>query len=406
MNEEKLKAWVADPKRADTLPFGFYEPAYRKGIVGAALVVRGVVYFRDGHTPAVREALAKCFEQYNATITEYVQALARALNEPLPKAGPLRWLYQEDEEPTPFDAAPSFASLASSLPADDALVVQVTSADHKLATGFYEFAAFTVADWDVNPEGGQDALDFTVPRAFLDHRPGVFQALFAAFCEALPTVHGHAGLAVNLPPMEREANEATEYSYARRYGPGIDVGDPMGVSTVDLVGKIKTVDWLVALGGDLVRTVGGSDSLTLPPDWFVRQPLGANGLIIQAGAAPQAGIAAGPGKPPLPPPAYVLLNAALRKIIATKMDTLQGGTLDSTAPLLDTTVATEAWLKRFDLPEDEVMAQWRELHASPTISPTARTTVGGNLDRLRKALGLPDAVNPQNDFGYPPPPSN
>lgn len=98
----------------------------------------------------------------------------------------------------------------------------------------------------------------------------MFQALFAAFCEALPTVSGHAGFAVNVPPMGREPNEASEYFYARRYGPGIDVGDPMGVSTVDLAGKIKTVDWLVALDGDLVRTAGGTASLTLPPDWYVR----------------------------------------------------------------------------------------------------------------------------------------
>ncbi|WP_109479060.1 DUF3396 domain-containing protein [Paraburkholderia sp. C35] len=399
MTDEQLKAWVADPKRADTLPFGFYEPAYRKGITGAALVVRGVVYFRDGHTQAVRAALVKCFEQYNATITEYSEALARALKEQPPKDGPLRWFYQEGEQPMPLDKAPGLAALATSVPADEALVVQMTSAEHKLATGFFEFAAFTVADWDVTPKGGQDVLDFTVPRAFLEHRPGVFQALFVAFCEALPTVHGHAGFAVNLPPIEREANEATEYSYARRYGPGIDVGDPMGVSTVDLVGKIKTVDWLVALDADLVRAAGGPSGWTLPPDWFVRQPLGEGGVVLQAGASPQSGVSAGPGKSPLPPPAYVLLNAALRPIIATDMDVLQGGTLDSTAPLLDTTVATEAWLKRFDLPDDQVTAQWRELHASPKVTD-GKAAVAANLHRLRKAMGLPAVPAPSNGFGY------
>jgi hypothetical protein len=200
------------------------------------------------------------------------------------------------------------------------MVVQMTSADHKLATGFYEFAVFTIADWQAKLNRGMDVLDFTVPCAFLDQRPGVFQALFSAFCEALPTIHGHAGFAVNVPPMGRDANEASEYFFARRYGPGIDVGDPMGVSTVDLIGKIKTVDWIVALDSGLVRAAGGASSLTLPPDWYVRQPLGEGGLIVQAGAAPQSGISAGPGKPPLPPPAYVLLNAALRPIVADKME--------------------------------------------------------------------------------------
>lgn len=398
MTESEIKAWIADERRADTLPFGVYEPAYQKAITGAALVVRGVVYFRDGHTPAVRAAIVKCFEQYRATIDEYTQALARALGATPSKDGPLRWFYTEGEQPMPLDKAPGLADLAKAVPTDEALVVQVTSAEHKLATGFYEFAVFTIADWQAKLGRGMNVIDFTVPRAFLEQRPGVFQALFAAFCEALPTVSGHAGFAVNVPPMGREPNEASEYFYARRYGPGIDVGDPMGVSTVDLVGKIKTVDWLVALDGDLVRTAGGAASLTLPPDWYVRQPLRDGGLIIQAGAAPQSGVSAGPGKPPLPPPAYVLLDAALRPIIAEAMDILQSGTLDSTAPMLNTTIATETWLKRFDVPPDQMTEQWRELHKTPTVG-SSKAAVAANLLRLRKAMGLPEP-EPSNGFGY------
>jgi len=398
MTESEIKAWIADEHRADTLPFGVYEPAYQKAITGAALVVRGVVYFRDGHTPAVRAAIIKCFEQYRATIDEYTQALARALGEPPSNDGPLRWFYTEGEQPMPLDKAPGLANLAKTVPADEALVVQVTSAEHKLATGFYEFAVFTIADWQAKLGRGMDVIDFTVPRAFLEQRPGVFQALFAAFCEALPTISGHAGFAVNVPPMGREPNEASEYFYARRYGPGIDVGDPMGLSTVDLVGKIKTVDWLVALDGDLVRAAGGAASLTLPPDWYVHQPLRDGGLIIQAGAAPQSGVSAGPGKSPLPPPAYVLLDAALRPIIAGAMDILQSGTLDSTAPMLNTTIATEAWLKRFNVPPDQITEQWLQLHKTPTVG-SSKAAVAANLLRLRKAMGLPEPM-PSNGFGY------
>lgn len=399
MTEDEIKRWIEDPRRADTLPFGVYEPAYRKGITGAALVVRGVVYFRDGHTPAVRASIVKCFEQYRATIDEYASALAVATGEKPSKDGLLRWFYTEGEQPMTLDKAPGLAALATTVPADEALVVQVTSAEHKLAAGFYEFAVFTIPDWQASLNQGMDAIDFTVPRAFLEQRPGVFQALFAAFCEALPTVSGHAGFAVNVPPMGRAPNEASEYFYARRYGPGIDVGDPMGVSTVDLSGKIKTVDWIVALNGDLVRAAGGAGSLTLPPDWYVRQPLPNGGLIIQAGVAPQAGVSAGPGKPPLPPAAYVLLDAALRPIVAEKMDVLQGGTLDSNAPMLNTTVATEAWLKRFVLPPDQVTEQWRDLHASPKVA-ASKPAVAANLHRLRKAMDLPDVPAPSNGFGY------
>lgn len=398
MTEDEIKAWIADPRRADTLPFGVYEPAYRKGITGAALVVRGVVYFRDGHTPAVRTALVKCFEQYRAAIDEYCHALEVAAGQKPSKDGPLRWFYTEGEQPMPLDKAPGLASLAKTVPADDALVVTMTSADHKLATGFYEFAVFTIADWQAKLNRGLDALDFTVPRSFLEQRPGVFQALFASFCEALPTIHGHAGFAVNVPPMGRDPNEASEYSFARRYGPGIDVGDPMAVGAVDLVQRIKTVDWMVALDGDLVHAADDASSLTLPPDWYVRQPLGDGGVIIQAGVAPQSGVSAGPGKPPASPAAYVLLNAALRPIIAEKMDIIQAGTLDSTAPLLNTNVASEAWLRRFDVPNDTINDYWRELHVTPKVTDS-KAAIATNLHRLRKAMGIPDAPAP-NGMGY------
>ncbi len=113
----------------------------------------------------------------------------------------------------------------------------------------------------------------------------------------------------------------------------------------------------------------------------------------------QSGISAGPGKPPLPPPAYVLLDAALRPIIAEKMDILQSGTLDSTAPLLNTTIATEAWLKRFVLPENEVLAQWTALHASPKVADS-KPAIAANLHRLRLAMGLPEVASPSNGMGY------
>jgi len=398
MTEDEIKHWIADPRRADTLPFGVYEPAYQKGITGAALVVRGVVYFRDGHTPAVRAALVKCFEQYRATIDEYFRALQVASGEKRSKDGPLRWFYSEGEQPLPIDQAPDLERLSKTVPADEALVVQMTSADHKLATGFYEFAVFTLADWQAKLNRSMDVLDFTVPRAFLEHRPGVFQALFVAFCEALPTVHGHAGFAVNVPPMGREPNEASEYFFARRYGAGIDVGDPMSVGTVDLVGKIKTVDWLVALDADLVHAAGGAAALTLPSDWYVRQPFGSGGLIIQAGVDPQSGVSAVQGKQPLPAAAYVLLNAALRLVIAEKMDIIQSGTLDSTAPLLNTNVATEGWLRRFNVPDDQINAWWGELHKTPTVMGI-KPVVAEHIERLRQAMGLP-AVAFTTGTGY------
>ncbi|KVT56537.1 DUF3396 domain-containing protein [Burkholderia ubonensis] len=371
MTRDELVAWAKDPRRQDTLPFGLYEPAYQKAIVGAALVVRGALYFKGGHTKPVRQALVRCYERYMATIKDYEIAAFRAAGLEPPKVGPMRWFYEEGESPVAFDKARGFARLAMELPSNEMLVSATTSADHKLATGFFEFSVFCLEDWQAAMgTRGLDEMTFTVPRRFLETCPGVFETLFAEFVAAIPTIWAHGGLGVNLPPLETEANEASEYFWCRRYGPGIDVGEPASTSIRDLTGKIKTVDWLTALDADLVSAVGGSDNLMLPPDWFRKTPFGNGGLIIQAGPEPAAGVPMGKGIPPGPPVAYVLLNHALRPIVAQHSDILQGGTIDSTAPLLNTRVATEAWLQRFNVPDDELPGYWVELHKTPKLPAT------------------------------------
>lgn len=74
--------------------------------------------------------------------------------------------------------------------------------------------------------------------------------------------------------------------------------------------------------------------------------------------------------PPAPPAAYVLLNHALRPVLAEKIGMLQRGTINSTAPLLNTTVATETWLQRLNVPNDELNGYWVELHKTQKLSPS------------------------------------
>ncbi|WP_027818016.1 DUF3396 domain-containing protein [Paraburkholderia bannensis] len=389
MTNDQIEAWAKDPRRADTMPYGLYEVPHRKGITGAALVIRGVIYFRHGATPEVRQALVRCFEQYFLAIEEYHHALEVASGEKLTTEGPLRWFYADGEEPAPYTSTRAFSKMAQSVSADESLSVAVTSADHKLATGFYDFSVFTQSERNAELRGRLDAISFTVPRAFLVQRAAVFEALFNVFAEALPTVHGHGGLAVNVPPMGRCPNEASEFFYSRRFGPGFDVGDPMRANVLKLRTKIKTVDWLNVLDAELVQDLGGAAALGLPPDWFIKQPLGDGGLLIQAGAAPEAGISMGPGKPPAPAAAYVVLNKALRPIVIDALDPLQDGTLDSTAPLLNTKVATENWLRRFDVPEDQINGWWVQLHTTPKVI-AARAAIKEQIRTIRQRMGLPE----------------
>ena len=107
--------------------------------------------------------------------------------------------------------------------------------------------------------------------------------------------------------------------------------------------------------------------------WRLRRGLSLDrgGLIIQAGIEPIPGVPIGNGIPPGPPAAYILLNHALRPIVADKIGILQRGTINSIAPLLNTTVASEAWLRRFDVRDDELNGYRVELHKTPKPPPSS-----------------------------------
>ncbi|KGS79505.1 hypothetical protein X942_3991 [Burkholderia pseudomallei MSHR5596] len=64
------------------------------------------------------------------------------------------------------------------------------------------------------------------------------------------------------------------------------------------------------------------------------------------------------------------MNQALRPLIADAVGTLQSGTPNSTAPLLNTEVSTEAWLHRFDIDPDRIYGYWEALHKMPKLPPS------------------------------------
>lgn len=370
MTKDELIAWANDPNRVGTLPFGAFEPKHQRAIVGAALAVRAVIYFTGGYTPAKRKALVACYERYSDALQVYQHAAEQSAGREPSKDSPLRWLYQDGKQPVELSKGPSLISLSTGIPANAPFTLAVSNAADKDEAGTMEFATFCLEDWQASLNRGMDVVTFSVPQAFLTLCPGVFEALFAQAVGELDAVNGHAGYAANLSLLQRGPNEASEYFWARKFGPGLDVGDPMRRNLRRLTDHIKTVDWLTAVNADLLKKLGGADKLGLPPDWFRKQPYNNGGLIIQAGVAPQTGIAGEPGHPPEPPAAYVLLNNAMRPIIADEIGTLQTGTATNTAPLLNSQVATEAWLRRLDVEPDRINGYWVELHKTPKL-PTS-----------------------------------
>lgn len=143
---------------------------------------------------------------------------------------------------------------------------------------------------------------------------------------------------------------------AQQLGPGLDVGDPVAMKVRKLTDRIKTADWLTLIDHDMVDRVGGVQTLQseLPKAWFSLAQC-AQGVLIRAGVAPQAGIPQGDGQPVAPPPAYIVLNAALREILTNSVSSLQRGTVGGDAPVYGTTPGSDAWLRRFDVSPDHLL---------------------------------------------------
>lgn len=143
---------------------------------------------------------------------------------------------------------------------------------------------------------------------------------------------------------------------AQQLGPGLDVGDPMAMKARKLTDRIKTVDWLTLIDNGMLDRVGRTPALQseLPKAWFGLVSC-AKGLLIRAGVAPQAGVPQGDGQPISPPPAYVVLNAALHEILAGSVSSLQRGTVSGDAPVYNTTPSSDVWLRRFDVSPDDLL---------------------------------------------------
>ena len=349
-----LQAWAKDPSRAGTLPYAAFEPRYPHKGVGAIVVVRGVLYFKGGYSRERRAAIAKCFEQYRTAL-----------------GAPLSWFFQEGKRATKFEKAPSLAAVATSLSEDETFTFAFTDAQTSREAGAFQFSAFCLEKWQASlGTRGLDALTFSAPVPLVKANPELVPKLFIEFANLLDAIHGHAGYAVNLPPTGREENESSEYYFSRQLGPGVDVGNPFRSTFRDLIDKLKTADWLVAIGPEMVAKLGGIRALALPPDWFRAAPYGEGGLMIQAGMQPHAGSEeVAKGAPAIAPPAYVVLNAALRPIIAQSIGSLQRGTATGDAPVYNTESSGNEWLHRFDVTPGELLAAQAAVLDTPKLPP-------------------------------------
>jgi hypothetical protein len=322
--------------------------------IGAVLCVRGTLYFREAHTPLVREALCQCFDEFKQVAEPHLTWLWR--EEP-PKGKPL--IAYKDAKP--------LREMMLEMDEDDHLSFSYTNGTNAHDAGAWLFDSYRERGWQPKMGDGLSVLEFSVPLLYQEQYPLFFQQLFMSFARRLNPEQGYAGLAFNLSPTRRDENEPTEAFMAQRM-PGLDVGTAALLANRPAFkhSKIKSISWLTLLDQVRLDQVGGLDVLRgqLPSSHFAFYECG-NGVVIQAGAHPYLG---GDADDPRPAP-YVLLNHALKGIRYETVGSLHGGSHDGELRVVGW--SADQWLKSLDVENGELAAwQTKLISNEPHLNAT------------------------------------
>jgi len=330
--------------------------------VGAAMAVRGTLYFDGSHTPEVRAAICRCFEIYEAIAKEHLTWLWRAE----PPSGPDLFAYAK---------AKPMRVMMEKMKSNDVVSFGYIGGKKPEDASPWMFHVLGIREWQAKMgTWGLATLTFSLPPLFVEENPTIFQKLFVNFAKELKAVHGFGGFAFNLSLVRTSPNEPTEAFMASKMN-GIDVGDPVMIGGRDECGiwdHIKTVGWLTAINHKMAEKVGGLTTLRseLPMSWFAKYDYG-NGIVIQSGPRPEIV----PIQIDPLPSIYVLPNMALKEIRMTEIGSFHEGSHDGEPRLFGW--AADQWLKRFDVPEAELLTYKAKLLEEPKLTKT--TTLPNQL---------------------------
>jgi hypothetical protein len=353
MDKTGKEALLQEHPEAQFIPGALLMKYGPQDYIGAALAVRGSLYFDGSHTPEVRAAICTCFETYEAIAKEHLQWLWREE----PPTGPEQYAYAK---------APPMRKMMEKLRPDDLPSFAYTSGAKPEDASQWLFQVSGIRAWKAKMgTWGLATLTFSFPPLFVEKHPTIMQKLFVEFAKALKAVHGFAGFAFNLSLVRDEPNEPTEAYMATQMN-GIDVGDPVlmgGRAKYGIKDHIKTVGWLTAINCDMVDKVGGLTTLRseLPVSWFAKYDYG-NGIVIQSGPTPEiVPIHINPR-----PAIYVLPNMALKDIRMTESGGFHYGSKDGEPRLRG--AAADEWLHRFDVPDEELLTYKTKLLDEPKLT--------------------------------------
>lgn len=340
------------------IPGGMFMQGGKQDYVGAFPALTGTLFFKDAHTPAVRDAICACFKAYETIAGEY-----------------LTWLWREEppdgKDCLAYRDAKPMPELMKTLTENGQVSFGYTSGKQKIDAGPWEFQAFGIRGWKAKMgTWGLSVVRFAMPLPYIEEHPLAFQALFVKFADLLKAVHGYGGHGLVLSLVRGSDNEATEAVIAEKFN-GYDIGSPIRASS-DVEAGIKTVSWLTAINKEFLEKVGGLSAVRseLPMDWFALYPY-SDGVVIQAGPDPYNA----PVDDDPQPASYVLPNMLLKDVRCEDMYDLHRGSA-SGEPRIRGHAAAQ-WLARFDVPPEELLSFKAKLLDEPKL--TKETTLPERL---------------------------
>lgn len=334
---------------AMNVPGGLLTEQGAQPYVGCVPAISGTLFFLDAHLPALRDAIDACFESYQRVAKPELTWLFRKE----PPEGPSKQLVAK--------AKPLKVMLAH-MDEDDALSFHYTSGKQDIDAGPWEFQVVGLPAWRAwMGDWGLCGLRFAVPLLFVEEQPEAFRDLFVEFARRLHAVHGYAGHSLVLSALRDTENHAFETFLTSKLR-GFDAGNLVAGAANAHLG-IKTVGWLTAINQAYLEKIGGESTLRseLPMDWFRQFDYG-DGVVIQAGPRPEAA----PADTPLP--ALLVLPNMLFRSVRTPEIGLHYASANGEPRLIGW--AAEQWLKRFDVPVDELLAFKAKLLGEPKIPAT------------------------------------
>lgn len=173
MTDAELARAMREHPEKMTFPGALLMSYGPSGYTGAAFAIKGTMYFADAYTAEVRQAIAVCFEAYQAVAGEHLTWLIRGE----PPKGPAQ---------QPYAKAPSLRAMLEAMDPDDAVSFTYTSGKTVRDAGFHLFDVQGRRAWQVKKKRyGLDRLTFALPVPdVLDH-PTRFQGLFLEFFNTL-----------------------------------------------------------------------------------------------------------------------------------------------------------------------------------------------------------------------------